>query len=982
MNLHVPQGCRARAEAKYLCGVKYNIVSAQSNQPVMSIIQDSMYGAYLITQEGVRISKSNYFHCIMDMPGFTGELKFGVKDFYSGHELISEALPMVNYEGCGCRIRQGVLEYGQLTKGVLGTSHGSLIHVINNDCGPTQVVLFMHRLQRLSHQYLQIVGFTMGVSDILCPLETSKFVHDQCREAFENVKFETDEMKINTILNGARDSVGKAVQQHLNQNNNLFCMVNSGAKGKKSNISQILGVVGQQNLAGKRMPKNWKGRTLTHFKVGDNSPQSRGFIESSYVEGLKPWEVWFHAIAGREGIIDTAIKTARTGYIQRRFIKALENLNTELDGSVRNADGSIIQFLYGEDKLCGKSIEKQKLYEMEELDKTKVSSIELQLLVDAENFLKEINSIREPIYRGTPYWMLPCAIDRIILNSQTIFNLNIGKKLSQKEIFKQVSNSLEKIDNVLIKNFFRIKLNSFKLFYQKKVTSEHLDRILFEMLNRLELALIPQGSSVGSLSAQSVGEYLTQMTLNTFHSAGNSAMNVTLGIPRLMELIDVVKKIKTPMTSFYCDNPQDIYERMKVVYFKDVVDTYIVTETPNEHEVEDFYDFPDADFKKSDIQPTLVLYLKDGADISTVKQVILDSNKNMSIAYNENGIFHVRYTKKEKKTLAYFYEQVLKKKIIQGIAGAGVVEILQDGDKTKIQTSLTDLREIWALGVGYNTVIVTNDVDSILQILGIEAARTKILNEIRDILGYYGLYVNARHLNLLVEWMAFSGKLLALTRHGIKDVDSSPLKLATFEEIIRVFTESAMLKKEDPLDGISENIVVGGPPKIGPEKVGIVNDYSVFEKFKQDVPDEEEESMWDNFASDDDEDDPWLQDMSEPQPVGGDDKFIPVLNQPQFHLNQMMGPPVGLSHNFQRQTRQQLVDSSSVQVNLFHGSESPVAVPYSPVSPAYSPTSPAYSPLSPVYSPTSPMYDDEGTSQAPAYDPTQRIPVKKRKTFF
>ena len=167
--------------------------------------------------------------------------------------------------------------------------------------------------------------------------------------------------------------VGKAVQEPLNQSNNLYCMVKSGAKGKISNISQVMGVVGQQNLAGARIPLTWEGRTLTHFKIGDNSPAARGFVENSFVNGLKPHEMWHHAVAGREGIIDTACKTARTGYVTRKLMKCLENLNVKGDLSVRNSDGCMIQFKYGEDGIDGKCVEKQLVDEFENIDRKKMS---------------------------------------------------------------------------------------------------------------------------------------------------------------------------------------------------------------------------------------------------------------------------------------------------------------------------------------------------------------------------------------------------------------------------------------------------------------------------------------------------------------------------------------------------------------------------------------------------------------------------------
>ena len=557
MNIHVPQTLEAQSEARYIMNVKNQIISAQSNKPVMSIIQDTMIASYLLTQPHVTLSKEDFFQCVMCMPGWDGNFKFVVdKDTFTGHELVSMCLPLVNYEGCGVKIDCGIMKYGQLTKGVLGTSHGSLIHVINNDCGPDECVLFINRMQHVGHMYLGMRGFTMSISDIVTSAENDQFVTDKCKEAFDLIEGETNEAKINGVLNGVRDTIGKVVTEPLDQTNNLFCLVKSGTKGKLNNITQIMGPIGQQNLQGKRIPCTWDDRTLTHFKKGENSPQSHGFIESSYRKGLTPAEHFFHAMSGREGVIDTACKTAKSGYMQRKFIKALENCLTKLDGTVRNSDGSVIQFCYGDDGFDGLCIEKQTIYEFDNIDEANMNTLEFKQLKRDEKFFKLINNMREPIYKNTSHWMLPVPVDRIILNAQTIWSLGIGEEMSQDDIYDKVNAFIHTVENDLLRAFFRVKLNSQKLFYKKKITDEHLDKIIYDIQEKMDSAKIVAGEPVGSLAAQSVGEYVTQMTLNTFHNTGNSAMNVTLGIPRLTELIDCVSNIQTPISSFYCRNPE------------------------------------------------------------------------------------------------------------------------------------------------------------------------------------------------------------------------------------------------------------------------------------------------------------------------------------------------------------------------------------------------------------------------------------------
>ncbi|KAH9159373.1 hypothetical protein AeNC1_019079, partial [Aphanomyces euteiches] len=170
---------------------------------------------------------------------------------------------------------------------------------------------------------------------------------------------QTFEQFVNKVLNSARDQSGREAQGSLDETNNIKATVTSGSKGSYLNISQIIACVGQQNVEGKRIPYGFHHRTLPHYGKDDLGPESRGFVENSYMKGLTPQEFFFHAMGGREGLIDTAVKTAETGYIQRRLVKAMESVMARYDGTVRNSNGEIIQFLYGEDGMDAVWVEKQ-----------------------------------------------------------------------------------------------------------------------------------------------------------------------------------------------------------------------------------------------------------------------------------------------------------------------------------------------------------------------------------------------------------------------------------------------------------------------------------------------------------------------------------------------------------------------------------------------------------------------------------------------
>ena len=170
---------------------------------------------------------------------------------------------------------------------------------------------------------------------------------------------ESFEQLVNRVLNTARDHAGKSAQSSLTEFNSVKAMVTAGSKGSFINISQIIACVGQQNVEGSRIPYGFKRRTLPHFSKDDLGPESRGFVENSYLSGLTPQEFFFHAMGGREGLIDTACKTAETGYIQRRLVKAMETVMARYDGTLRTSKGQIVQFLYGEDGMDAVWIERQ-----------------------------------------------------------------------------------------------------------------------------------------------------------------------------------------------------------------------------------------------------------------------------------------------------------------------------------------------------------------------------------------------------------------------------------------------------------------------------------------------------------------------------------------------------------------------------------------------------------------------------------------------
>ena len=366
-------------------------------------------------------------------------------------------------------------------------------------------------------------------------------------------------------------------------------MINSGSKGSDINMGQMIACVGQQSVDGKRIPLGFTDRTLPHFHKFDDGASARGFVENSFMNGLIPTEFFFHAMGGREGLIDTAVKTSETGYIQRKLIKALEDARIEEDYSVRNANNHIIQFIYGDDGFDGAYMEKQSIFTigMNNNDIYKMFSIDLEdqefinsldeniyenLLEKEEDFtrkndifLQEILSERDMYYNSLckhhgdgsimseVYY--PVQFRRLLNNTHKLFDSTSKSDLDPLYIIDTLARLHDKLTinnhykcNSLLKVLSKIYLSPKILIIKYKLNKIAFEYIIKKIESIHTLAIAQPGELVGTIAAQSIGEPSTQMTLNTFHFAGvASKSSVNQGVPRFKELLHVTENLKAPM---------------------------------------------------------------------------------------------------------------------------------------------------------------------------------------------------------------------------------------------------------------------------------------------------------------------------------------------------------------------------------------------------------------------------------------------------
>lgn len=964
MNLHVPQSEETRAEVSQLCMVPLNIVSPQRNGPLMGIVQDTLAGIYKICRRDVFLTKEQLMNVLLWVPDWDGVIPQPAivkpRPRWSGKQVISMIIPeglnllRVDDEGLspandgGLFVHGGDIMFGLLSKKSVGASAGGVIHIIFNEKGPEAAMKFFNGAQCVVNYWLLHNGFSIGIGDTIPDKKTIERIQDavntQKAEVDEitqsatnntletlpgmNVR-ETFESKVSKALNSARDQAGEATEKSLKDLNNAIQMARSGSKGSTINISQMTAVVGQQSVEGKRIPFGFKYRTLPHFTKDDYSPESRGFVENSYLRGLTPTEFFFHAMAGREGLIDTAVKTAETGYIQRRLVKALEDVMAKYDGTVRNSLGDVVQFVYGEDGLDGVHIEKQRVdviissdqqferkFRVDLMDPkatiaaesleqaTEIAGdVEVQQYLDEEweQLKADRDFLRKHVTDVDDQLQLPINVLRILETAKTRFRIKDGAQsdLHPVEVISDVRKllndlvvvrgddalSLEAQENATL--LFKAHLRS-RLAFKRLVTEYALNKLAFqhvlgEIRHRFNDAAVNPGEMVGVLAAQSIGEPATQMTLNTFHFAGVSSKNVTLGVPRLKEILNVAKNIKTPSMTVYQEGPnvlnketaktlrsaiehttlRSVTETTEIYYDPEIEDTVIESDKDM---VESYFIIPEGEIDDPKTQSKWLLriilgrrkLLDKGLSVGEVAARIKETySKDLAVIFSDNNadeqVIRIRMMDESKneedddleedlmlKRLENHMLDTLTLKGVAGIERAFVNErqrlrITEDGTMTKkkddplckewfLDTSGSSLKEVLSIPGVDSSRTYSNSFIEVFEVFGIEATRSALMRELTQVLAFDGSYVNHRHLALLVDVMTSRGHLMAITRHGINRADTGALMRCSFEETVEILLEAATCGELDDCRGISENVMLGQLAPLGTGELDVFLD--------------------------------------------------------------------------------------------------------------------------------------------------------------
>jgi DNA-directed RNA polymerase subunit A' len=789
MNLHVPQSQEARAEAALLMKVQDQIISPRYGGPIIGGIRDFITGAFLLTKDETFLTADEISN-LAYLGGYDGPLPKPVMEnngqpLYSGKQLFSLFLPKdFNFiitskwnkaskrPGKDVVIKNGHLLSGVIDKASIGAEEpDSVLHRIAKDYGNEEAKTFLDSILIMLKTYITHRGFSYGYSDLWLSDETRKEIFDVIDKTYGKINDLVQQYKDGTLpltrglspeealelyvvneLSRARDRAGKTADRAFPDDNSGVIMASTGARGSTLNIGQMTAALGQQSIRGKRIIKGYRNRALAHFKPGEQNPDSKGFVKSNYRDGLSPIEFFFHAMGGREGLVDTAVRTQQSGYMQRRLINALEHLKAEYDLTVRDPHGNIIQFIYGDD---GVDPAKSDHGEAVNIDRL----IEAESVVDDESTKADENEIKEILER-------------------------FEEKMNPK-LHSDIKNALS--------NYPLSKLG--------------VKKVLNKIIDLFERAMVEPGESVGVVTAQSIGEPGTQMTLRTFHFAGVKERNVTLGLPRLIELVDARKKPVTPTMDIYLDEEHRLSREKALEVAKRIIFTRI-SDLVNKVDT-DYSGVLTFNFSEKKITDR-------GTNINEIQEVLKSSKKRYDISVDETS-FTIRISLSEEpdaQTLLTLRNKLLNGRV-KGVPDIERVTIVKQNDEWVIQTSGSNLAKVILVeGVDLSR-ISTNNVFEIWQTLGIEAARTALVKEITNTLEEQGLEVDIRHIMLVADLMTSKGYLQQIGRHGIAGTKTSVLARAAFEITVPTIAKASLEGQIEPLRGVTENVIVGATVPVG-----------------------------------------------------------------------------------------------------------------------------------------------------------------------
>ncbi len=694
MNIHSPQTEEARAEAKMLLEVKKNLISPKNNTNWIGCVGDAITGGYLL---GLGEFSKEDANQILYRAGIKHPFS---KKTVSGKEIFSKILPKIDFSNDSIKIKEGEIIDGIINENVFGDENGELVKELDKKVGRVATFETLRLAFNLGKNYLTERGITISVEDLNVEDRVVALGEEIIKKAEEKTKTiidsynsgtleiiqgktreESREIKVLRVLNEVRTKIGEIVKREFPEDNPVTHMIRSGGGGNILNITQMACCVGQQDLEGKRIDLGYNDRTLSFFNKGDLSPKAKGFIRSPFIKGLRPDEFFFGAVTGRSTLMDTALRTPKSGYLYRRLANALQDLRQEYDGTIRDSNNNIIQFKYGDDGL-------------------------------------------------------------------DVSKLHTGGRLEA-------------------------------------------------------------GEAIGIITSQSFGEPSTQMVLRTFHFAGVSEMQVTQGLPRLIEIFDARKKPSSPKMEIYLKKD---YNNEK--------DAKVFAEKIKEITVKDIASKINLDFSDKKIE---IIIDREGIrqTHSSLKKIV-DRLRDLGFKVDEKTDSIVLNASEMGFKDIYKLKEKLKNTIISGVKGVKQILIVKRDRDFVVMTLGTSLKKILDMKEINKEKLISNDLHEVAGVFGIEAARQLIIDEIQDVLNAQGLNIDKRHLKLVSDAMTNTGEVKGVTRIGIIAQKSSILARATFETPVKQFVNATIKGNADKLASVIENVILNQPVPIGTGLPGLL----------------------------------------------------------------------------------------------------------------------------------------------------------------
>lgn len=1086
--LHVVSDFESKTELQEIMHVNKQLLNGQSNRAAMGLVQDALVGAFLLTGKDIFLEKQVFMNMLMWLnygdPISTYELPVPAilkpRPLWTGKQLFSKTLPgqavnlhqivrnadpksstPLDLDERWIYIRHGELLCGRLCKITLGPVGGGLVHILAKDWGVQRASEFLSDAQRLITNWLtNNYGFSVGLNDCIVPKEVHVKVKNIIQRAYRRIdvineratEFHAPEVEsgVSQLLQKILDLSGRAAQASLPMDNAILTMTQAGSKGNVVNLSQITAAIGLQLMEAKRVPRHTvTGRSLTHFPMQTNTAESRAFISHNFYSGLTPTEFFFHAATGREGLVDSAVRTATVGYMNRRAIKAAESVHVAYDWTLRNAQKYIVDFVYGgADSMDSEMLERVKLQYLD------WSDAELQNWFKFPNDVQRILALRDQVRAVKQVPFLPAGA---VLDSMCLLPVNLQRVIANFISLAPTTAATAPLCEITHNKWIRhlmYDLPCATVYWQFCVATSLamvniVDKFSEEMFEKLAWAIecvygrsrVQPGEGVGALCAQSIGEPTTQMTLNSFHHSGLSKASVHMGMPRLLELWDC-NTTHSSMTIILREEPAVDAELLaaRCVYtlLEDLASGSVIWSPDDDNIV------PGASkwllklsLKRNVMQErhisirTVVQRIRDlfaderKEEVDGTVEYFTEPNNDQEPPYilvRPHHMFALAQEAENPKEANRVLLEDFKQKLLSEIDLGGIRNIKnawtrqinhtiyvaskpQTTTVTVVETDGTALCEIAKLPQVDPHQTYSNNIEEILEVLGLEAAIFMLFHEMRNIFVAEGTTLDERHYLTLVSVMSFRGYLVPIRRHGLNNLDTGPLSKSTFEKSMDTFREACLFHEADALSGPSESLLFAQKLPLGTGLVELV--YDPVELPFRPRPPELLQTAVNSQTS---------------QPIHANQFFAVPLMIPSIFLppppppKSPSPPPTARSTTPRHQNptflqRLQIQDPNQPRALLFvppspdltlqppkpisrikffppspriHEEYDPqdpgfIALPQSPnypppQSPEYSPNSPSYPPpKSPEYSPMSPSYpppkSPEYSPMSPSYQP-------------